>query len=425
MFRFLDVQSYFTRVGFAFRALSARNFRYFFIGQTTSLIGSFIQNIALGWLVYRLTNSSFLLGVVGFAGQIPSLILTPFAGVFADRWNRRVALLATQGTAMLLSLVMALLIFTDHITVWHIVVVALLNGSVTAFDTPFRHAFLFDLVGDKQLLSNAIAMNSTMINSARFIGPMVGGALIAAAGEGWCFLINGGSYLAVIIALLAVKTVSSTHNKGGGSVLQELRSGLRYANQYEPIRYLLLMVGLVSFIGMPFQVFLPVFARDILSGDARAFGFMTGAIGAGALIGAFYLATRKRVTRFPLQIYIFALTFGIGLVCFSLSRWLWLSIPILLCTGLGMIAMFASTNTYLQAVVKDSMRGRVIALYGMTFMGITPLGSLLLGAVSKAIGVSYTVLISGVVTIAVALIFRKKVTRIIWLARHDTEAFDS
>jgi len=280
-------------VGFAFRAMHSKNFKLFFFGQIVSLLGTWIQNIALGWLVYRLTNSVFLLGVVGFAGQIPSLLITPLAGVFADRINRRNVMLATQMAFMVLAFLLAALVLLNVVQVWQIILLATLNGVVLAIDTPFRHAFLLVMVGDKSLLQNAIALNSTLINSARFIGPTVGGILIALMGEGWCFFINGISFLAVIGALLAMVVVDVQPEGEKKSIIADLREGLRYSFNFVPIRYLLVLVATTSFFGLPFQVFMPVYAKDILGGGAELLGFLTGAMGAGALVGAFYLASRK------------------------------------------------------------------------------------------------------------------------------------
>ncbi|PID90570.1 MAG: MFS transporter [Bacteroidetes bacterium] len=415
MFRYIDPRSYFTKVGFAFRALKAPSFRNFFLGQTVSLIGSFIQNIALGWLVYRLTASSFLLGLVGFAGQIPGLVLTPFAGVYADRLNRRIGLLSTQIMAMLLSLAMTILIMTDTVQIWHIILIAFLLGSVTAFDTPFRHAFLFDMVGDRDLLSNAVAMNSTMINTARFIGPMIGGALIASVGEGWCFLINTLSYTGIVAILATMRIINVRPKAKPKRIMEDLREGVAYSMRHPSIRYMLFLVASASLLGMPFQVFLPAFTK-LMGGSATAFGYMTSAIGAGSLTGAFFLATRKSVVRFPLLIYICMLLFASGLLTFPFFRTVWFVVPILYLTGFGLITMFAGTNVYLQSVVDDKMRGRVIALYGMTFMGITPIGSLIMGAVSKYAGVPYTIIGGGALCLAAALLFRPHIPCIVWKA---------
>lgn len=412
MNRFLDIRSYFHKVGFAFRALRIRNFKLFFTGQIISLLGTWIQNIALGWLIYRLTGSAFWLGIVGFAGQIPALFLTPFAGVFADRLNRRKVLIAVQVIPMLLAFTMATLVLTENIKVWHIVMLASINGMVMAFDTPFRHAFLLEMVGDRELLQNAIALNSTLINSARFIGPMIGGFLIAFLGEGYCFLINGVSFFAVIIALLNMKIDAVKQNKEHGSILRELGDGLQYAFNYKPIRFLLLLVITTSFFGLPFQVFLPVFAKEVLGGDAQMLGLLTGSIGAGALTGAFYLASRSGVAGLPKLILFTAMVFGVGLMGFSLSTSSLLSLALLYVTGFGMIVQFASTNTLLQTIVDDSKRGRVMAFYGMSFLGITPLGSLLLGSVADYLGVPYTLLISGSICLLAGVVYIKGVSAV-------------
>ncbi|HOP04462.1 MAG TPA: MFS transporter [Tenuifilaceae bacterium] len=408
MNRFLDIRSYFQKVGFAFRALRIRNFKLFFSGQIISLLGTWIQNIALGWLIYRLTGSAFWLGIVGFAGQIPALFLTPFAGVFADRLNRRKILILVQIIPMILAFTMATLVITDRIQVWQIILIASINGMVMAFDTPFRHAFLLEMVGEKELLQNAIALNSTLINSARFIGPMIGGILIAAIGEGGCFIVNGVSFLAVVFALISMKVIPATSNKEHGSILTELKEGFQYSFNFKPIRYLLILVVSTSFFGLPFQVFLPVFAKEILSGDSQMLGFLTGAVGAGALTGAFFLASQRSIKRLPNFILISAILFGLGLMGFSLSTFSALSIPLLFVVGFGMISQYASANTLLQTIVDDSKRGRVMAFYGMSFLGITPLGSLLLGTVTKSIGVPYTLLISGTFCLIAAAFYARR-----------------
>ena len=408
MFRYLDINSYFQKVGFAFRALKSPNFKLFFYGQIVSLLGTFIQNLALGWLIYRLTDSPFLLGVIGFAGQIPSLVLTPFAGVFADRLNRRKVLITTQTISMTMAFILTFLFFTNRIEIWHIIAISIVNGMSLAFDTPFRHAFLVEMVGNKDLLPNAIALNSTLINSARFVGPTVGGFLIAWFGEGFCFLINGVSFLAVIGSLMAMKVIPLNRGKHRGSIMFEMVEGFKYSFNFKPIRYLILFVVAMGFFGLPFQVFLPVFAKDILNGDSQMLGYLTGSMGAGALVGAIFLASRKGVCGMPRIILLTALMAGSGLVAFSLSSHPVLSIFLIFFTGFGMIAQFAAVNTLLQHIVDDDKRGRVVALYGMSFMGITPLGSLLLGSVSPWAGVQITLVVSGVFCLLAALIYFKR-----------------
>ncbi|HOZ14937.1 MAG TPA: MFS transporter [Tenuifilaceae bacterium] len=408
MFRYLDINSYFQKVGFAFRALKSPNFKLFFYGQIVSLLGTFIQNLALGWLIYRLTDSPFLLGVIGFAGQIPSLVLTPFAGVFADRLNRRKVLITTQAISMVMAFLLTFLFFTDRIEIWHIIAISIVNGMSLAFDTPFRHAFLVEMVGNKDLLPNAIALNSTLINSARFVGPTVGGFLIAWFGEGYCFLINGVSFLAVIGSLMAMKVIPLNKGKHRGSIMFEMVEGFKYSFNFKPIRYLILFVVAMGFFGLPFQVFLPVFAKDILHGDSQMLGYLTGSMGAGALLGAFYLASQKGVSGIPKSILYTSFAASFGLIAFSLSNNPILSIILIFFTGFGMIAQFAATNTLLQHIVDDDKRGRVVALYGMSFMGITPLGSLLLGSISPWVGVQITLVASGVFCLLAALIYAKR-----------------
>ncbi|MDD3892856.1 MAG: MFS transporter [Bacteroidales bacterium] len=409
MNRLLDIRSYFQKVGFAFRALQNKNFKIFFLGQLVSLMGVWIQNIALGWLVYRLTDSAVWLGVIGFAGQIPALFLTPFAGVFADRLNRRKVLIVTQIIPMAMAFTMAALILTNSVLVWHIAVVAVINGIVLAFDNPFRHSFLLEMIGDKELLQNAIALNSTLFNSARFIGPMIGGFLIALVGEGYCFLVNGVTSSAVVISLFLINVSPSIKNTEHKSVIFDLMEGAKYAFSFKPIRFLLILVLTTGFFGMPFQVFLPVFARDILGGDSQLLGFLTGALGAGALTGAVYLASRKGMKQLPRMIFFAAILFAMGLMSLSLSTNIILSLVLLYFTGFGMIVQFASTNTLIQSIVDDSKRGRIMALYGMSFLGVTPVGSLLLGAISGAIGVQITLFISSIFCLGAAALFSRRV----------------
>lgn len=408
MFRYIDIRSYFNRVGFAFRALKSPNFRMFFYGQIVSLMGTYIQNLALGWLIYRLTDSPFLLGLVGFAGQIPSLFLTPIAGVYADRVNRRYVLIGSQALSMVMAFTLAALYLTGVLQIWHIILIAVINGVSLAFDTPFRHAFLLEMVGDRDLLQNAIALNSTLINSARFIGPTIGGFIIALLGEGWCFIINGFSFMAVIASLMSMRVKPMNTHHHHGSIFQELAEGLAYSYRNKTIRYLLLLISSIGFIGLPFQVFMPVFARDILHGNSQLLGFLTGSLGAGALVGAYYLASRKSIRSLPKIILVSSILFGIGLFVFSLSSNTAVSLGVIFITGFGMIVQFAATNTLLQHIVDEDKRGRVVALYGLSFMGITPLGSLLLGSISPTIGVHLTLAIAGLFCLFAVVLFGRK-----------------
>jgi len=409
VYRFLDIRSYFQNIGFAFRAMQSRNFKLFFYGQIVSLLGTWMQNIALGWLVYRLTNSVFLLGLVGFAGQIPSLLITPFAGVYADRLNRHKVMIVTQISSMILAFALAFLVLSGSIQVWHIIFLALLNGIVLAVDTPFRHAFLLVMVGDKSLLQNAIALNSTLINSARFIGPTIGGIIIAMVGEGWCFFINGVSFFAVISALLAMKVDNFHSNPKDSSVFQDLKEGLRYAYTSLPIRHLLLLVCVTGFFGLPFQVFMPVYARDILGGGAELLGILSGAMGAGALVGAFYLASQKSSITLPRLIVLTVVVFSLTLMGVAYSTITPLSIILMFFMGFGIIASFAATNTLLQVIVDEDKRGRVVSLYGMSFMGITPLGSLLLGSLSHRWGVQIVLFACGFFCLLAVILYLRQI----------------
>jgi MFS family permease len=393
-----------------FRALRYPNYRLYYAGQSISLIGTWVQNIAMGWLVYRLTGSALLLGTVAFAQQIPSLFITPFAGVLADRMNRRQVIILSQAASMIVAFTLAALVLLGKIQVNYILILAAINGVVLALDTPFRQSFIPDMIPDPANLTNAIALNSSLYNMARFIGPPIGGLLIAWIGEGWCFFINGVSFLAVIASLLAMKIKAAKGMASGIPVIRQLREGLSYSWLQKPMRYLLLLVALSSFFGLPFQALLPVFAAQVLNGDPELLGILTGALGAGALTGAFYLAARKDVVTIPVTIFRTAVLFSVALGLFALSENIWLSMASLALTGFGMIVHFNSTNTILQIISDSDKRGRVISLYSLTFMGITPLGSLLAGAVSEWLMVPYTVFLFSLICLASALFFGRNLS---------------
>lgn len=391
-----------------FRALKYPNYRIFYYGQSISLIGTWVQNIAMGWLIYRLTGSGLLLGTVAFAQQIPALFITPFAGVLADRFNRRTVLITAQFAAMLVAFILAFLVLSDKITVPLILVLAGTNGIILAFDTPFRNSFVPDMISGREDLGNAIALNSSLYNLARFIGPPIGGLLIAAVGEGWCFFINGVSFLAVIISFYTMKINVKRRIKAQKSVFKDLKEGIKYAVKEKPIRYLLILVGLSSFFGLPFQALLPIFAADVLGGSSEMLGYLTGALGMGALTGAFYLAARKKIHTIPKTIFNTAMLFAITLGVFALSNYTILSFIMMAGTGFGMIVHFNSSNTVIQLISDEDKRGRIVALYSLSYMGITPLGSLLAGWVSDYIGVPYTVFFFSLVCVGSALLFGRR-----------------
>jgi MFS family permease len=390
------------------RALRHRNFRLFFGGQSISLIGTWMQRVALGWLVYRLTNSPFLLGLVGFAGQIPAFLLAPLAGVLADRWNRQRILILTQAISMIQALTLSLLVLTGTVAIWHIILLSVFLGIINAFDMPTRQSFLVEMVEEKEDLANAIALNSSMVNSARLLGPSIAGILVAAVGEGICFLINGISYLTVIGALVAMKIVPKNLKPQRSRVWYGLKEGFTYASAFAPIRAVLLLLALMSLMGMPYVVLMPVFAKDILHGGPHALGFLMGASGLGALIGAFYLASRKTVLGLGRLIAVAASIFGLGIIAFSFSRLLWLSLPLMLMTGVGQMVQMASSNTILQTIVDDDKRGRIMSFYTMAFMGGTPLGSLFAGTLASSIGTPHTLLIGGTTCLMGSVFFAHK-----------------
>ena len=403
-----DTSNNSTRLELIFRSFQYRNYRLFFGGQSISLIGTWMQRIAMPWLVYHITGSVFLLGVVGFAGQIPTFLLAPVAGVLTDRWNRYYVLMASQVIAMLQAFVLTWLYYAGTIEVWHIVVLSVVLGIFNAFDVPSRHAFVVDLVEKKEDLGNAIALNSLMFNGARLIGPSVAGVLLASAGEGICFLINALSYLFVIASLLLMKVMPRKNEKSSNHILKDLQEGFNYTFRFAPIRHLILLLGLVSLMVMPYSVLMPVYAKEILHGGSNTFGFLMGAAGFGALLGGLYLASRKTLLRLGRLVPLAAAISGIGLIAFSLSTNFLLSMMFMVVAGLGMMLHTASSNTILQTIVDEDKRGRVMSFYTMAIMGTAPFGSLMAGGLAKIIGTPYTILAGGIACVAGAIFFFRK-----------------
>jgi len=392
-------------VAFAFRALAHRNYRLFFFGQLVSLTGTWMQSVAQSWLAYRLTGSAALLGIVGFAGQIPAFLLSPLGGLVADRRDRRRVLLVTQATSMALAFLLAGLTLAGRIGVLGLVAIATGLGVVNAFDIPARQSFVVEMVGRDDLV-NAIALNSSVFNGARTIGPAVAGILVAKIGEGWCFFANGTSFLAVLVALLAMRLPGrAAVARPRGSAVAELAEGLRFVAGNRPVRALLLLLGLVSLTGMPFAVLMPVFAEKILGGGARGLGILLGASGIGALAGAMSLAGRDGVRGLGSWVAAGAIGLGGALVAFSLSRSFWLSAALLVPVGFSMMLEMASSNTLLQSMVPDALRGRVMAAYAMMFMGMAPIGALAAGLLAEAIGAPRTVALGGAACLAGGLLF--------------------
>jgi MFS family permease len=397
---------------FAVRALRHRNYRLFFGGQSISLIGTWMTRIATSWLVYRLTHSAFLLGLVGFSGQIPILLLGPFAGVWVDRLNRHRTLIVTQVLSMIQSFWLAGLALAHVITVRDIIGLSLFQGAINAFDMPARQAFVVTMVEDRNDLSNAIALNSSMVNGARLIGPSLAGLIIAAVGEGYCFLIDGLSYIAVILSLLLMQIGVEQVRSRRTHVLAELREGWNYVSHSAAIRSILLLLALVSLVGMPYTVLMPIFAGKILHGGPHTLGFLMGASGVGALTGAIVLATRPSVRGLGRVVLFTSMGFGLGLASFASSRWLALSLPLMVLTGFCMMTQMASSNTILQTIVEEDKRGRVMSFYSMAFQGAAPFGSLIAGVAASRIGAPRTLMIGGSICVLGGLWFARQLPKI-------------
>jgi MFS family permease len=377
------------------RALRHRNFRLFFAGQLISLIGTWMQTIAQSWLVYRLTGSSAMLGSINFAGQIPVFLLSPAGGVVADRYSRHRIVIATQCASMLLAGALAVLTLSRHIQVWQIFALSALLGVVNAFDIPARQSFIVEMTSREDLI-NAIALNSSMFNGARIVGPAVAGITVAAVGEGWCFFANAVSYIAVIAGLLMMRVTPFKPPVSEVSALRHILDGFEFVSRTTPIRALLLLVGLVSLAGMPFSVLMPIFADRILHAGARGLGILMGVSGAGALVGALLLASRTSVRGFGRWIAVAAGAFSLTLIAFAYSRWFWLTATLLLVAGFCVMIQMGASNTLIQSMAPDRLRGRVLAAYSMMLMGMAPIGALLSGVLADRIGAPATVAVGGV-----------------------------
>jgi len=367
-----------------------------------------MQRIALPWLVYSISGSAFLLGLVGFAGQIPTFLLAPFAGVLIDRWNRYTILIITQTLAMVQAFILAFLVLNKSVEVWHILLLSIFLGSINAFDMPARQSFVIDMIEKREDLGNAIALNSSMVNGARLLGPSIAGVLISLTGEGICFLLNGLSYIFVIVFLLMLRITPGKVKAQNTNVFRGIKEGFNYTFGFKPIRYIILLLALVSLMGMPYTVLMPVFAKSILHGGSHTFGFLMGASGIGALTGAIYMASRKSVLGLGTIVPLFAAVFGAGLITFSLSHLFLLSLALMLVTGFGMMMQMTSSNTILQTVVDDDKRGRVMSFYTMAFMGTAPFGSLMAGVLASNIGAPNTLIIGGASCILGAVVFARK-----------------
>ncbi|MGC2529842.1 MAG: MFS transporter [Candidatus Acidiferrum sp.] len=387
-----------------FRALQHRNFQLFIAGQLTSLIGTWMQTTAQLWLVYKLTNSAALLGVFGFANQVPILFLAALGGYIGDRYNRHHGVIWTQTVSMVLAFLLAALTFANIIQVWELIFTAFLSGVVNAFDVPIRQAFLVEMVSIEDL-PNAIALNSSIFNGARVVGPAIAGFALAWKGPAWCFFFNGVSFLAVIAALFAMRLVKKVSKKEAGSPFQSLLQGFRFAMSDLPIRSTLLLLSMLSLLGLQYSVFLPIFASDVLHRGAKGFGLLMSAAGVGAVLGALHFAARTSYKGLARWIGATSTVCAVGLVLFSQSRLFWLSMVMLLIVGFCATVQMAATNTTLQNRVPDQLRGRIMAVYATMFMGVQPIGSLIAGGIATRIGAPYTLAVFGTLCFLGSMIF--------------------
>ena len=378
------------------RALQNRNYRLYCYGQGISLVGTWAQRVAVGWLVYRLTGSALMLGIVGFVGDIPTAVFAPIAGVLADRLDRFRVIVLVQSLAMLQAFALAALVLADVVEIWHILVLMFISGLLTAFDIPSRQSFMVELIERREDISNAVALNSSLVTGARLIGPSIAGLLIATVGEGICFLVNAVSYFAVIGCLIAMKIKPFQPAAKKSEVMGDLKQGVSYVFGFPPMRSIVLLLGLVSLMGVPYQVLMPIFAKDILQGGPSTLGFLMGASGAGAFLGAFYLASRRSIWGLENYIAVATWIFGIALLAFAFSSMLWLSLLLMVVTGFGMMSQMASCNTMLQSLAEDDKRGRVLSFYAIAYRGMYPVGCFMAGVLADSIGAPATLWIGGV-----------------------------
>jgi MFS family permease len=402
------------RLASAGRALRSRNYRLFFFGQLVSLTGNWMTQIAMSWLVYRLTRSSVQLGLVTFAGQIPSFLLAPVAGVLVDRWDLRRTLIATQVLAMLQSFALAYFTLKGSVTIHHVMVLYLIQGVINGVDIPARQTIVSQLVTDPSDIGNAIALNSSIFNLARLIGPSIAGFVIAAAGEGVCFMSDGVSYIAAIAAMYFIRIAPREHVARSTTVMRDLRDGLNYALGFPPIREMLILCAIVSLLGIPYTVLMPVFASDLLHGGPQTLGFLMGGIGIGAVAGALLLASRRTVVGLGRWIVMTGLGFSAVIIIFALSRAVWLSVIMMLFTGFCLVIVNAAANTLVQTLADPDKRGRVLSLLMMCYLGMVPIGGLLFGALARVerIGPRGTVIFGGLCCAIAVIRFARKLPEI-------------
>lgn len=397
------------RLNTTFRALRSRNFRLFLFGQGISVIGTWMQRVALSWLVYKLTSSALLLGVVNFASYIPLLIISPIAGVWIDRYPKIKIVIATQILSMIQALLLAFLVLSGRIEIWHVIVLSLFLGVINAFDVPGRQSSYINLIDNKEDLPNAIALNSVAFHLSRFIGPSVAGIIIAAFSEGICFLVNGLSYIPVIISLFMIRAVDDTKRGEEKHALEELKDGFKYISSKPALKNILLLVGAISFFGWSYTVLFPIFAKDILGGDALTFGFLNSATAVGAVIGAFYAASRKNLFGLERRSVFYAAVFGVALILFSFSKMFWFSIFFVALSGLGAMLHNTSANSYVQSVASGERRGRVMSFYALSHQGLIPIGSILLGWAASSYGAPTAMMAAGIFCIISVLFLSPRI----------------